>query len=303
MRVIDPKATSTKDLYQYLVSTVNPRPIAFVSTLDEEGNPNLAPYSFFNCFSANPPILVFSATRRIADKAVKDTLRNMELTGEAVINAVSFRIARQMAITSIQFPKGVSEFEKSGLTPLNADLVRPYRVRESPVHFECKLQQIVPLGEEGGAGHLIICRIVRMHIDEAAFDERGRINPHKLDLIGRMGRAFYVRASGEAIHRIYQPQNLPAIGFEQLPPSARQSNILTGNNLGQLAGIQTAPTPEKIRKLRSETRIRELLASETPLEELHRYAQIDLAKENVLLAAQIVWLAEEVLGEAGESQE
>ncbi len=302
MRTIDPKAISTKELYQYLVSTVNPRPIAFVSTVDEEGNPNLAPYSFFNCFSANPPVLVFSATRRIANNAVKDTLKNIETSGEAVINAVSFRIARQMALTSIQFPKEVSEFEKSGLTPLPAVLVRPYRVKESPVQFECKLQQIVPLGEEGGAGHLIICRIVRLHIDEAAFDEQDRVNPHKLDLIGRMGRAFYVRASGEAIHRIYQPQDLPAIGFEQLPLSARRSSILTGNNLGQLAGMQAAPKPEEVRKLRNETRIRDILSSENRLEELHRYAQVELAKENVLLAARIVWLAEEMRG-SQDSQE
>ncbi len=300
MRTIDPETTSTKDMYQYLVSTVNPRPIAFVSTIDEEGRPNLAPYSFFNCFSANPPILVFSTTRRIADSTTKDTLSNVEATGELVINVVPYSIARQMAVASIQFPKGISEFDKSGLTPLPAELVRPYRVKEPPVHFECKLERVIPLGGEGGAGHLVICRIVRLHVSEAVFDDRGRISPHKLDLLGRLGRAFYVRASGEAVYRIFQPQNLPAIGYDQLPSSARRSTVLTGNNLGQLAGIREAPTPEAIAAVRREKRIREILQSNPePCEELHRYAQIELAKENVALAAQIVWLAEEVVLETG----
>lgn len=297
MKAIDPESTPTKEMYQYLVSTVNPRPIAFVSTVDESGQPNLAPYSFFNCFSANPPILIFSTTRRIADNTLKDTLHNIEATGELVINTVSYEISRQMAVASIQFPKGASEFEKSGLTPLASDLVKPFRVKESPVHFECRLDRIVPLGQEGGAGNLIICRVVRMHIAETAFDDSGKINPHKLDLMGRMGRAYYVRASGEAIHRIYQPQNLPAIGFEQLPPSARQSTILTGNDLGQLAGIQAVPNTESIDELRRQPRIQEILQSGKCLEELHKYAQTELAKENILLAAQIVWLTETLLSE------
>jgi flavin reductase (DIM6/NTAB) family NADH-FMN oxidoreductase RutF len=300
MRVIDPKNTSPGDLYQYLISTVNPRPIAFVSTVDAEGRPNLAPFSFFNCFSANPPILVFSTTRRIADNKTKDTLHNIEATGEAVINAVSFRIARQMAVASVSYPKGVNEFDKSGLTPIPADLVRPFRVRESPVHFECKLRQVITLGDGPGAGHLIVCEIVRMHVDESVFDDEDRINPHKLDVLGRMGRAFYVRASGEAIYKIYQPQEIPAIGFDQLPPSARQSKILTGNNLGQLAGLAAAPETTAVQALRQEPRIRALLASPDPLNELHRYAQTELAKENTELAACIVWLAEEVkTGEEG----
>jgi len=300
MRTIDPQTTPARHMYQLLVSTVNPRPIAFVSTIDEAGRPNLAPYSFFNCFSANPPILVFSATRRIADNTNKDTLSNVEATGELVVNAVSFGIARQMAVASIQFPKTISEFEKTGLTPLPSEMVRPYRVKESPVHFECKLEQLIPLGGGGGAGHLIICRIVRLHIDEDVFDDQDRISPHKLDLIGRLGRAFYVRASGEAVHKIYQPQHPPAIGFDRLPPSVRNSYILTGNNLGQLAGLRETPTPEAIAAVRQEKRIQEILQSSPhPYEDLHRYAQIELAKENVALAAQIVWLAEEIAPGAG----
>ena len=289
-------------MYQYLVGTVNPRPIAFVSTMDKDGIPNLAPFSFFNCFSAYPPILVFSTTRRIADNTNKDTLRNVEETGELVINAVSYRIVRQMAVASIQFPQGVSEFKKSGLTPIPSERVKPFRVKESPVHFECRVEQITSLGESGGAGHLIICRVLLMHIDKEVFDDRGLINPHKLDLMGRLGRAYYVRASGEAVYKIFQPQNLPAIGFEQLPLSARNSTVLTGNNLGQLAGIASPPTAVDIQALSLEARVRKIIeSSPTPQEDLHRYAQTELAKENLLLAAQIVWLAEEIGRKKGNS--
>ena len=157
MRIIDPKQTSTADLHQYLLGAVAPRPIAFASTVDENGAPNLAPYSFFNCFSSNPPIVVFSSNRRVSDLTTKDTLHNVEKTGEVVINAVNFSIVRQMAIASINYPKGVSEFVKAGLTPIPSDLIRPFRIKESPAHLECKVKEVIPLGEGGGAGHLIIC--------------------------------------------------------------------------------------------------------------------------------------------------
>ena len=153
MKVIDPKSTSTKDLHQYLLGAVAPRPIAFASTIDEHGNHNLAPYSFFNCFSSNPPVLVFSSNRRVSDNSTKDTLHNIMQTREVVINVVNYNIVRQMALTSIDYPSEVSEFEKAGLTPLPADLVQPMRVAESPAQMECKVKDIIPLGEEGGAGH------------------------------------------------------------------------------------------------------------------------------------------------------
>ncbi|MCB0595813.1 MAG: flavin reductase family protein, partial [Phaeodactylibacter sp.] len=177
MRIIDPNTTSTEELHQYLVGTVAPRPIAFASTVDEEGRPNLAPYSFFNCFSSNPPILVFSSNRRVSNNTTKDTLHNVEKTGEVVINAVNFSIVRQMAVASMDYPQGVSEFEKAGLTPIPSDLVRPFRVKESPAQMECRVREILPMGEGGGAGHLIVCELLRLHISEEALDEDGRINP------------------------------------------------------------------------------------------------------------------------------
>jgi len=292
MRIIDPATTPTKDLHQFLLGVVAPRPIAFVSTVDENGQPNLAPYSFFNCFSSNPPILVFSSNRRVANNTTKDTLHNVQATGEVVINAVSHRIVRQMTVASIEYPKDISEFEKAGLTPIAADLVKPFRVKESPAQMECKVEQIIPLGEEGGAGHLVVCRVVRMHLSEEVLDEKGRINPHKIDLMGRMGRAFYTRASGEAVHRIYQPVNQIGIGFGALPESIRNSKVLTGNNLGILAGLPNAPDVELLNGLRKDERVKAALGSENPLKALHLLAQKELAKDNRELAAQIAWLGE-----------
>lgn len=292
MRIIDPAVTPTKDLHQYLLGVVSPRPIAFVSTVDEAGVPNLAPYSFFNCFSSNPPTLVFSSNRRVANNTTKDTLHNIEVTREVVINAVSYSIVRQMAVTSIEYPHEVSEFEKAGLTPIPSDLVKPFRVKESPAQLECIVDQIITLGNEGGAGHLIICKVVRMHLNEDILDEKDRINPHKIDLMGRMGRAFYVRASGEAVHKIFQPINQLGIGFDALPDHIRNSDILTGNNLGILAGMAQAPTKEEVLAIKSEKLVQKALVADDPIQALHLLAQKELSKENRDQAAKIVWLGE-----------
>lgn len=292
MKIIDPANTPTKDLHQYLVGSVAPRPIAFASTVDEAGRPNLAPYSFFNCFSSNPPVLVFSSNRRASDNSTKDTLHNIQQTGEVVINAVNYNIIRQMALCSVDYPEDVSEFEKSGLTPIPADLVRPFRVKESPAQLECRVKEIIPLGDKGGAGHLIICELLRMHLSEDVLDEDGKINPHKIDLMGRMGRAFYVRASGEAIHKIFQPFHELGIGYEQLPKSLRTSTVLTGNNLGMLASITAPPSPEAIKAIESDPMVQEALAAESPLRALHLLAQKELAKEDKARAACIAWLGE-----------
>ncbi|MCB0570975.1 MAG: flavin reductase family protein [Phaeodactylibacter sp.] len=292
MRIIDPKTTPTPDLHQFLLGIVAPRPIAFASTIDENGQPNLAPFSFFNCFSSNPPIVVFSCNRRVSNNTTKDTLHNILATGEVVINAVSYAIVRQTALASVDYPKDVNEFVKTGLTPLPSTLVRPFRVKESPAHLECKLQQVIPLGDKGGAGHLIICEVLRIHIDEAMLDEQGRINPHKMDLMGRMGRAYYARASGEAIHTIYQDTRQLGIGFDNLPDSILHSTVLTGNNLGMLAAQPERPSEADVLGVKTEQSVREALAAEKPLEELHRLAQKELAKENRELAARIAWLGE-----------
>jgi flavin reductase (DIM6/NTAB) family NADH-FMN oxidoreductase RutF len=272
MRTIIPAELATKDLHQFIVGAIAPRPIAFASTIDEQGQLNIAPYSFFNAFSSNPPILVFSSNRRVKGNTTKDTLHNIEANGEVVINVVNYEIVRQMAIASVSYPAGVSEFEKSGLTPIPSEVVKPYRLKESPVQFECKVKEIVTLGEHGGAGHLIICDVLRIHIAENVIDEKGRIDPHKLDLVGRLGRAYYVRASGSALFTLHQDQEVIPIGFDALPLAIRQSKVLTGNDLGQLAGLLAFPTAEAIAAAK---------AAVTGLSEeaLHQKAQALLAEE------------------------
>lgn len=294
MLTIDPGAIPTAQLHQYLVGAVAPRPIAFVSTVDAGGVPNLAPYSFFNVFSSNPPLCVFSSNRREVNNTTKDTLHNIEATRECVINMVSYPIVRQMALCSINYPPHVNEFEKSGLTPLASELVRPFRVQESPVQMECKVRDIITLGDQGGAGHLILCDIVRLHIQEAILDEKGRIDPHKIDLMARMGGAYYARVSGEAVYTLFQDMAQIGIGFDQLPPSARKSAILTGNDLGHLASLTAPPSPEDIGALRQSPEALELLAADNPLQALHQRARRELAMNNLPRAAGWVWLAEEV---------
>jgi flavin reductase (DIM6/NTAB) family NADH-FMN oxidoreductase RutF len=292
---VDPATTARFDFHQFILGAVAPRPIAFVSTVDKDGNPNLAPYSFFNAFSANPPILVFSSNRKTTDNETKDTLANVKESSEVVINVVNYAIIRQMSVASVQFPKGVSEFTKSGLTPISSDLVKPFRVAESPVHMECKVKEIITLGEQGGAGHLIICDLLRMHIDENVLDDRGRIDPHKLDLVGRMGRSYYVRASGNAIISVVQAIEGMVIGFEQLPSSIRLSNVFTGNNLGQLAGLTFIPDKaETLALTKTDLRVQDILESQNPIEGLHHYAKeiLDSDDSRREWAAKIAWLPE-----------
>ena len=245
-RRIDPKETSTRDMHQFLLGSVSPRPIAFVSTIDEDGNHNLAPYSFFNAFSSNPPLLVFSSNRRVRDNTTKDTLANVINTKEAVINVVSHSIVRNMTISSVEFPAGVSEFEKAGLTPVPSEHVAPPRVLESPVNMECKVKDIITLGEGGGAGHLIICEVVLMHINEDVIDENNRIDPHKIDLMGRMGRSFYVRASGDNVYPIVQTVTPVVIGYDGLPESIRTSTQLSAHDVAILASAAALPSDEDI---------------------------------------------------------
>jgi len=281
MLSIDPKDTPQKDLHQFILGTVAPRPIAFVSTIDEEGNKNLAPYSFFNAFSSNPPIVVFSSNRRGSDNTTKDTLHNVRVSGECVINAVNYAIVRQMAVASVDFPTGVSEFEKTGLTPIPSDLVKAFRVAESPAHMECKVKDIITLGEGGGAGHLIICEVVRMHIAHEVLTDRKRIDPDKMDLMGRMGRAYYVRCSGDAIHTIVQEYNPVSIGYDHLPDHIKNSPVLTGNDLGKLAGQVSFPTLEEIADAREQADVIQALAQHNPTEALHYLAKTYLDKEEV----------------------
>lgn len=294
MQTFDPKKIATKDLHQHLLGAVAPRPIAFASTVDKNGIPNIAPYSFFNAFSSNPPILVFSSNRRVSDNTTKDTLHNIQETGEVVINVVNYAIVRQMAVASIQFDTGISEFVKSGLTPIPSEEVKPFRIKESPAQLECKVREIVTLGETGGAGHLIICEVVKLHFHDDVI-ENGRINPHKMDLMGRMGRAYYVRASGAAIHTIIQSVTEVSIGFDQLPDHIKNSKILTGNNLGQLAGMVKLPEEAEVLAIKNEVEVIECLESEHPTESLHELAKLILDEKDDRAYAAKVLLLEKLL--------
>jgi len=281
--IIDPLTINTKDLHQFLLAIVAPRPIAFVSTVDLAGNVNLAPFSFFNCFSSNPPIVVFSANRRVSDNTTKDTLANVIATGECVINAVSYPIVRQMALCSVDYPTGVNEFEKSGLTPIPSNIVKPPRVAECLAHLECKVTQILPLGEGGGAGNLVICEVVQIHVDESVIDERNRIDPDKIDLMGRMGRLYYSRASGDSIYSINQPVQPIPIGFDALPQQFKASKILSANDLGALASLEAAPTLKDLELFTKDEKIVHILSTENTSDSLQLYAhellKTDLKKE------------------------
>lgn len=244
-RTIIPGEIPTKDLHQYLLGSVSPRPIAFVSTIDADGNDNIAPYSFFNAFSSNPPIVVFSSNRRVSNNTTKDTLHNIQLNKECVINAVSYDIVRQMALSSVELAPGESEYDLTGLTPVESTHVKPKALKESPVNMECRVNDIITLGEHGGAGHLIICEVLAMHIREDVIED-DRINPHKIDLMGRMGRSFYVRASGDAIHTIYQAVVSKPIGYQNLPEQVRTSTSLTANDIASLAALTELPSKEQV---------------------------------------------------------
>ncbi|MCO6464910.1 MAG: flavin reductase family protein [Saprospiraceae bacterium] len=242
---IVPGELPISEMHQYMVGSVAPRPIAFVSTLNENGIPNLAPFSFFNVFSSNPPIVVFSANRRVSNNTTKDTLHNVRKTGECVINMVTHAIVRQASLASVEYASGINEFEKSGLTMELSETVKPPRVKESPVNMECVVKQIIDLGDQNGAGHLIICEVKRMFIDESMLDD-GKIDPDRMDLMGRMGRAFYVRASGTAVTKIFQPFIATPIGFDHLPEHIVKSKILTGNEIAELAALNAIPLKEEV---------------------------------------------------------
>ena len=241
----EPKDLSTQKLHSYLLSAVAPRPIAFASTIDKEGRPNLSPFSFFNVFSSNPPILIFSPNRRVRDNSVKHTLENAEDVREVVINMVNFDIVQQTSLTSTEYDKGVNEFEKAGLTMLKSDMVKPFRVAESPIQFECKINDIIHLGTEGGAGNLIICEIVKFHITEDVLDENKVIIQEKLDLVARAGGNYYNRAK-RGFFEIPKPNQSLGIGVDVMPESVKNSMILTGNDLGLLGNIEKLPTQVEI---------------------------------------------------------
>jgi flavin reductase (DIM6/NTAB) family NADH-FMN oxidoreductase RutF len=251
MLSFNPSDVSTEKLHGYLLSAVAPRPIAFASTIDENGNPNLSPFSFFNVFSANPPILIFSPARRVRGNTTKHTLENAKKTKEVVINMVNFDIVQQMSLSSTDYPEGVNEFIKAGFTMLSSEKVKPFRVGESPIQIECKVNEIVELGTEGGAGNLIICEVVRMHIKEEFLDANGNIDQQKLDLVARAGGSYYSRAK-EGFFEIPKPLSMLGIGVDALPVEIRNSTVLTGNDLGMLGNVEAIPLEEDVDKFAKE---------------------------------------------------
>ncbi|MFM2367926.1 MAG: Flavoredoxin [Bacteroidota bacterium] len=242
---IDPKNIETAKLQGYLQSSVGPRPIAFASTIGVNGIPNLSPFSFFNVFSANPPILVFSPARRVRDNSIKHTLINAEATREVVINVVNYDMVQQTSLASTEYADGVNEFIKSGLTPIPSEVVKPFRVKESPVQFECKVTQIIPLGSEGGAGNLILCEVLRIHIDESILDENGAIDQYKIDLVSRLGGNWYSR-SNQGLFEVPKPLSTLGIGVDAIPNFIKESTVFNGNDLGMLGNIEALPTREEV---------------------------------------------------------
>ena len=285
MLTIDPKEIAVSKLHQYLLGAVGPRPIAFASTVDAEGIDNLAPFSFFNVFSANPPIMIFSPGRTGKTNKTKDTYNNVKAIPEVVINIVNHDIVHQMSLASSPFPSDISEFEKAGFTAVASETIRPKRVAESPVQFECKVIEVKELGTEGGAGNLIFCEIQKIHINEAILDENNRIDQHKIDLVSRMGGDWYCRTDKNSMFEIKKPISTIGIGFDNLPQDIVKSKVLTGNDLGQLAGIEELPNETDV----NEYKLLELSDLFVSLEsqaleletELHNRAKI-LLKENKL---------------------
>jgi len=268
----EPKDLSVGKLHSYLLSAVAPRPIAFASTVDVDGNPNLSPFSFFNVFSANPPIMIFSPARRVRNNTKKHTLENIEHVKEVVINVVNFDIVQQMSLSSTEYPEGINEFEKAGLTMLKSDIVKPFRVAESPVQFECKVNEIVNLGTEGGAGNLIICEVVKLHISNEVLNDDKSINQEQLDLVARAGGSYYSRAK-VGFFEIPKPISTLGIGVDAMPEHVKNSMILTGNDLGVLGNVEAMPTKESIEAFVKDVSERYPNIKEATHREKHKIAQ------------------------------
>ncbi len=259
IKTIDPSQLQLPDLHKLLLSSIAPRPIAFVSTVDSNGKDNLAPFSFFNAFGINPTTLIFSPSRRGRDNTTKHTYENIKEVPEVVINVVNYDMVHQTSLASTDFPKGVNEFLKAGFTALPSEKVRPVRVKESPVQFECKVRQVIETGDGGGAANLVICEILMIHINEDVIGENGLPNPDKLQLVGRHGGDYYVKAFGKSLFEVEKPLSKVGIGIDQLPENIRLSAILTGNHLGLLGNLEKLPGSEEIQQIKNDPLVAILL--------------------------------------------
>ena len=289
MLTVDPKEVSIAKFHSILLGAVGPRPIAFASTIDEDGRPNLSPFSLFNAFSANPPVLVFSPARRVRDNTTKHTLENVLRVPEVVINVVNYDMVQQMSLASTEYPEGVNEFEKAGFTQLASEKVRPFRVKESPVQFECIVKEVISLGDEGGAGNLIICEVVMAHMHADVLNEQNQIDQQKIDLVGRMGGNWYSRAHGAALFEVEKPLTTLGIGVDALPEHIRYSPVLTGNNLGQLGNVEHIPSELECREFKNSGELELLLAQVTESDfASHRLAQQLLAQGEIQKAWKVL---------------
>ena len=280
MITIDPSKITTGKLHGLILGAIGPRPIAFASTMDTNGRANLSPFSFFNVFSANPPILIFSPARRVRDNTTKHTLDNAKSTKEVVINIVNYDIVQQMSLSSTEYPEGVNEFIKSGLTMVPSEKVKAFRVGESPVQFECKVNQVIPMGEEGGAGNLVICEVLLMHVNENVLDEDNKIDQYKIDQVARMGGNWYSRAN-MGMFEVPKPLSSIGIGVDSLPEDIKKSTVFTGNDLGKLANVVEMPKKtEALEFVNNHSDIKNKI-QHANLIEIHKFAKQYLDQDNI----------------------
>lgn len=281
---IDVNSLGTSEIYQMLTTAIAPRPIAFASTIDKKGVINLSPFSFFNVFSADPPILIFSPVRRVRDNTVKHSLENVREVKEVVINTVNYPMVEQMSLASTEYDKGINEFIKSGLTPIDSIKVRPPRVKESPVSFECVVDNIVELGNEGGAGNLIISRVVFIHIHNKYLDGNNFLETTKLDHVARMGANWYTRVTERSLFEIPKPIRTKGIGVDELPKHIFTTNILSANDIGRLGNAEKTPSEEDLYHFKKKSGIAKILklgAKDEKITQLHKTAKSYLQKGNL----------------------
>ncbi|WP_310991736.1 flavin reductase family protein [Aequorivita marina] len=284
---IDPKQLATGKLHAYLLGAVSPRPICFASTVDTDGNVNLSPFSFFNVFSANPPILVFSPARRGRDNTTKHTYENVLKVPETVINIVSYQMVQQVSLSSTEYGKDVNEFTKAGFTELASEHIKPPRVAEAPVQLECKVNEVISLGKEGGAGNLVICEVVKLHIKEEILDDNGAIDPYKIDTVSRLGGNWYSRAKS-GLFEVPKPLRTMGIGVDKLPEEIRNSKVLTGNDLGMLGNVEGFPNSEEINTFIATSEAYQKIVASNNVETIHKKAQELLCEGNVADAWKIL---------------
>lgn len=283
-----PSDISQQRIHQLLLGCVGPRPIAFASTVDAGGHPNLSPFSFFNVFGVNPTTLIFSPSRRGRDNTTKDTFENIKVVPEVVINIVTYEMVNQVSLASTEYPAGTDEFVKAGFGKLPSVMVRPYRVMESPVQMECKVRQVIETGTGGGAANLVICEMLVMHLDDEIMAEDGLIDQQKIRLVGRMGRDWYCKAFGDGIFTVEKPLSKIGIGVDALPEHVRLSKVLSGNDLGRLGNLESFPGREEIDAMKTRPEIAAILAAQNPGEEMQVKARELIRQDRVYDALKIL---------------